>query len=365
MHEELTVGVEEEYQLVDADTGALRPGIAAVLPAAREVVGSQVEPELHQSQIEIGTAVCRTLDEVRADLVRLRTNVAAAAESEGFRLVAAATHPFARRDEQQVTPKPAYEDLAERYGHLAREQLVFGCHVHVCVPDSELAIQVMNHLRPWLAPLLALSASSPFWEGADTAYASYRTEVFSRWPTTGMPAPFESRAAYDQLVDDLRATGSIDRPARLYWDVRPSAKYTTLEFRVADVCTSIDDAVLVAGLARGLVARCIADVEAGVPVPMIRPELVRSASWRAARNGVDGDLVDLAGLRSAPAREVVRRLLDHVSDDLEAFGDRTRAEEQVAAVFGRGTSAARQRRVLEERGSLAAVVEWLAAETVR
>ena len=362
MHE-LTVGVEEEYQLVDAVTGALTPGIAAVLPAAREAVGSQVEPELHQSQIEVGTAVCHSLDDVRRDLARLRTAVAEVAQAEGFRLVAAATHPDARGERQQVTPKRAYQDLADQYGHLAKEQLVFGCHVHVAVPDDDTAVHVLNHLRPWLAPLLALSASSPFWEGADTAYASYRTEVFSRWPMTGMPAPFGSRAEYEHLVDDLRAVDAIDTPARLYWDARPSAKYSTIELRVADVCTSVDDAVLVAALARALVATAIDDVAGGRPAPDVRPELVRAATWRAARTGIDDVLVDLHSRRAAPARQVVQSLVDRVADALDAAGDRARVLDQIDVVFGRGTSARRQREVLDRTGSVRGVVDWLADET--
>jgi glutamate---cysteine ligase / carboxylate-amine ligase len=360
---ELTVGVEEEYQLVDAVTGELTPGIAAVLPAAREAVGSQVEPELHQSQIEVGTAVCRSLDDVRRDLARLRTAVADVAQAEGFRLVAAATHPDARRVRQEVTPKRAYQDLAEQYGHLAQEQLVFGCHVHVSVPDDETAVQVVNRLRPWLSCLLALSGSSPFWEGVDTAYASYRTEVFSRWPMTGMPATFASRAEYDRLVDDLQATGAIDGPARLYWDARPSAKYETVEIRVADVCTSVDDAVLVAALARALVATAIAEAERGLPAPDLRAELVRAASWRAARTGIDDVLIDLGSMRAAPARQVVQALVDHVADALDASGDRAQVVDQIDVVFGRGTSARRQREVLGRTSSFRAIVDWLADET--
>ena len=361
--EDLTVGVEEEYQLVDAESGALTPGISDVLPAARDEVGSQVEPELHQSQIEVGTAVCRTIDDIRAELARLRTGVAGAAEAKGYRLVAAGTHPDARRDAQEVTPRRAYRALAEQYGHLAKEQLVFGCHVHVAVSDVELAIQVMNHLRPWLAPLLALSASSPFWEGDDTSYASYRTEVFSRWPTTGTPPPFSSRAEYDRLVDDLVAIDAIDGPARLYWDVRPSAKYSTLEIRVPDVCTSIDDAVLVAALARALVATGIEAVHGGRPAPDVRPEILRSATWRAAHDGIDGTLVDVVGRQAAPARDVVQGVIDVAADALDHFGDRGRVDEQVETLFARGTSARRQREVRRREQSLSAVVDWLCTET--
>ena len=184
-------------------------------------------------------------------------------------------------------------------------------------------------------------------------------------PTPGMPATFASRAEYAQLVDVLRGTGVIDGPARLYWDARPSAKYSTIEIRVADVCTSVDDAVLVAALARALVATGIAAVEQGRPAPELRPELVRAASWRAARTGIDDVLIDLRSRHDAPARQVVQALVEHVADALDAAGDRSVVLDQLDVVFGRGTSARRQREVLGRHGSYDAVVEWLADETVR
>jgi carboxylate-amine ligase len=359
----LTVGVEEEYQLVDPTSGALRPGIAEVLPTATAAVGDQVQPELHQSQIEIGTTVCRTLSEVRAELVLLRSRVAGAAEAEGFRLVAAGAHPFARRTEQRVTEDPTYEALAVDFGHLADELLVFGCHVHVAVADPELAIQVMNRVRPWLPALLACSASSPFWEGVDTSYASYRTQVFGRFPTTGIPSAFADRADYDAMVAELIATGAVDSPARVHADVRPSAKYPTLEIRAADVCTSVDDAVLLAGLVRGLVASAADEAQAGVPTAILRPELLRAAQWRAARYGLDADLIDIGAVRSAPAAEVLRSLVAFARPGLEDHGDWDEVRLLLDQVLARGTSARRQRSVLEQTGDLRSVVEWLVEET--
>jgi carboxylate-amine ligase len=359
----LTVGVEEEYQLVDADTLALVPGIHEVLPTAVAAVGEQVEPELHQSQIEIGTTVCRTLDQVRSELALLRSRVATAAEAEGFRLAAAGSHPFARPDDQVVTRNETYKRLARRFGLLADELLVFGCHVHVAIDDSELTIQVMNRLRPWLPGLLAVSGSSPFWEGADTSYSSFRSEVFGAWPTAGAPEPFASRADYDALVKELVSTGAIDGASRLYWDARPSAKYPTLEVRVADVCTSVDDAVLVAGLVRGLVATCADDALGGAPVPELRPELLRAAKWRAARFGLDAELIDLDARRAAPATDVVNALLEAARPGLEAHDDWPVVSELLAQVLGRGNSARRQRQVLANAGRLEDVVAWLVDET--
>jgi len=215
-----------------------------VLPAARSELGDRVEPELYRSQVEMHTPVCATLAEARQALRDTRRALIEAAERGGLRIAAAGTHPFSHWGDQAVTPKTRYANLAEDYRQVFREQVVFGCHVHVGIEDREAAIQTMNRVRPWLPVLLALSASSPFWLGDDTGYASYRAEVWNRWPTAGMPQPFDSRAEYDRLVETLVATGSIREPTKLYWDVRPSSHFETLEFRVADSVMRVDEAVM-------------------------------------------------------------------------------------------------------------------------
>src|SRR3954451_6767665 len=206
---DFSIGIEEEYQIVDPVTRELRPRAGRVLPRARQAVGDEVTNELFLSQVEIGTPVCRTLADVRAELVRLRRAVVEAAEADGDRIVAAGTHPFSRWQDQKFTPKERYSKILEENQQLAREQIIFGCHVHVGIADREDGIQVMNRSRPWLPTLLALSANSPFWLGRDTGYASYRTELFQRFPMTGTPHLFASRAEYDELVDTLVAAGMI------------------------------------------------------------------------------------------------------------------------------------------------------------
>jgi carboxylate-amine ligase len=359
---DFTIGVEEEYHLVDRSSGHLAARVDDVLPEADERgVGEDVSHELKRTQIEIGTVVCSSLEDVRADLVRLRTEVSAAAAANGLAILAAGSHPMASMLDDDITDEPDYRAIADRYAHLAREQTVCGCHVHVGVADRELAIAALNVARPWLPVLLALSASSPFWDGEDTGYASYRTEVFGRWPTAGPPEPFASRAEFDGVVADLLATGSIDAPARIYWDARPSARYETIEIRVADVCTSIDDAVLVAGLAAGLVrAGVVAALDGAVPAP-VRPEVVRAARWRAARYGLSGDLVDVVTMRAAPAADVVWRLVDVVAPQLAAWGELDRVTALVTDVLARGSSAERQRQEHARRRSLDDVVAWLVA----
>jgi carboxylate-amine ligase len=359
-----TLGVEEEFQLVDAETLDLRPGIDEVLPEARRALPDQVDAELQRSQVEIGTPICATLADVRRELVRQRRTLASAAARRGCLLGASGTHPWATADDAALTRKPRYEAIGEHYAQLAKEQLICGCHVHVCVEDRDLAIAALNHVRPWLAPLLAVGANSPFWRGADTGYASYRTEVWAAWPTAGPPLPFRSWREYETVTDDLVASGVVPDHGMLYWDARPSRRYDTVELRVTDVCLTVDDAVLVAGLARGLVLTGVRAALAGDPFPAVRHELVRAAHWRAARSGLSGDLLHPLTGRPAPAFDVVAALLAQVRDALEITGDHEEVRELAAAVLGRGNGADRQRAAYARRGELSDVARTIVAETL-
>ncbi len=362
--EPLTIGVEEEFQIVNPDSRELRPRAGRILPDARAAVGDEVTNELYLSQIEIGTPVCRTLADVRAELVRLRREVAAAAAHNGSRIAAAGTHPFSHWGDQPLTPKPRYRGLAADYQQLAREQVIFGCHVHVGVADLEAAVRVMNRVRPWLPPLVALAANSPFWLGDDTGYASYLTELFGRFPTTGIPLPFAGRAEYDRLVADLVAAGVIEDASKIYWDVRPSSHVETLEFRAADVCQTVDEAVMVAGLCRGLVRACLDADARGEPTALPRPELLRAAKWQASRYGLDGDLIDPRDGRPRPAAEVVDALLGFVRPALEGRGEWDEVSAEVRRTLARGNGAARQRAAFARSGRFEGVVDLIAAETV-
>jgi carboxylate-amine ligase len=361
--ERFTVGVEEEYLIVDAETLGLRPVVDRILPSARLRVGDHVEAELLAALIEVETSVCESLGQVRDEVGDLRAQVAAAAAEEGRRIVASGTHPFSTWRGQDVTDKQRYHRLAEDYQQLAREQLICGCHVHVAVSDRDVAIRVIDRTRPWLPVLLALTANSPFWEGLDTGYASYRTAVFDRWPTSGPPIPLGSRKAYDEVVDALVATGSIPDSTELYWDVRPSARYDTVEFRIADVCATVDETVMLAGLARSLTRTCHGQALREEPVDHPRPELVRAARWRAARHGLEGELVDLFDCRAVPAGVLVERLLNFVRPDLEEHGEWDEVASLVRQQVARGSGARRQREAAE-RGGVVAVAAALVDQTV-
>jgi carboxylate-amine ligase len=361
--EDFTIGVEEEYQIIDRETRELHSRSTRVLEKARAAVGSEVTSELYLSQIEIGTPVCRMLEEVRRELARLRAEVIAAAEKSDNGIAAAGTHPFSHWEDQQITPKARYIGIAQDYQQLAREQLIFGCHIHVGVSDREAAIAVMNRARPWLAVMLALAANSPFWLGVDTGYSSFRTELWRRWPMAGTPQTFSSRTEYDHLVAALVSTGSIEDGTKIYWDVRPSARFETLEFRITDVCLSVDEAVMMAALTRALVRTCHAQAARGEPIEHVRPELLCSAKWRAARYGLDADLIDVEEARARPAREMVEKFLGVLRPSLEEHGEWQETSALVRETLERGNGATRQRAVYMRSGDFKDVVDFLLAET--
>lgn len=361
---DFTLGVEEEFSIVDAETGELRPDVRRLLPGAQEALGEGVQPELNLSQIETGSGVCRDLAGVRSELTRLRVALAGAAERAGCRVLATGTHPTASWKDSRVNPtKERYRFLDEEFGLTAREQLVNGCHVHVGIADPDLAIAVLDRSRPWLATLLALTANSPFWMGVDSRYASYRTQIWTQWPLTGLPDPLGDRAGYERLVDALVRAEAMPDPSFLYWDVRPSVRYPTIEFRVSDACLTVDDAVLLAGLVRAVARTAAAEALRGEPLPAIPAQVLRAAKWRAARYGLEGTLLDVLGGTPVPAAQAVRDLMDAVRGALEEAGDAEQVGELVDATLARGNGAGRQRAAFAAAGGDFAAVLDLAANT--
>lgn len=357
MSDSVKVGVEEEFLLVDTETGRLAPRIQEVMHDAEVIVGDAAQPELHRAQIETATPPCETLDDLHRSLSGLRSRLAAAAGRHGARVMASGTYPGPMGPEgRMITGKDRYETMAERSGVIAEEFLVCGCHVHVSVGDSERAVAVMNRIRRHLPVLLALSANSPFWEGRDSGFASYRTELWTSWPTSGPPGHFRDAADYDRVLEALVSSGVILDRHMAYWDARPSDRYPTLEVRIADVGLTVDDAVMLAGLARALV------VEAGrdeSPVEELRPEWQRAASWLAARHGLDGDVLDPLDGSTTPARAAVERLLDRLAPTLDSLGDHALVTDQARQVLDTGTGAQRQRRAYQD-GGMEAVIDLTA-----
>jgi carboxylate-amine ligase len=357
----LTLGVEEEFHVIDLDTRELVPRGPELL---ERLPTSSFSPELHRSMVETNSEVHTSLERLRDELVRLRHEGAEVADAAGLGIVASGTVPLSDLEELAVTPTSRYERMLDDYQMLAREQLICGAQVHVGLPDRDVAVAVAQRVSQYLPILLAVSASSPFWLGEDTGYASVRSLLWQRWPTAGASGLVESAEDHDALVAELIASGTITDPAMIYFDVRPSAHVPTLELRVTDSCPSVDDVVLLAGLYRALIRRERDAVLAGYPTTRIRSPLQRAAMWRAARSGLEGDLVDLSGFaRPVPASEAVRGLVDSLRPQLEAEGDWEYVQALSAQALGRGSAADRQRRAFARRGRLSDVVDMLVTET--
>ncbi|WP_328654020.1 glutamate--cysteine ligase [Micromonospora sp. NBC_00330] len=358
----LTLGVEEEYLLLDPGTGRNLPVADQVLAALRGPVRDQSRQEFRHSMVEMVTPVCAELTELRAHLVSLRRSAAEAATAAGARLVAVGATPVAE-PHRTVPDEPRYHAMSRRYGPVAHDPAVCGCHVHVGLPDRELAVQVCNHLRVWLPVVQAVTTNSPLHDGYDTGHASWRSMQLERWPSIGPTPYFDSVADYDRTVGELIAAGIMLDAAMVYWYARPSSTYPTVEVRVGDVCTEVDDAVLVAALVRSLVATLADDVRAGVTAPDVRDCLVAAAHWRAAHDGLDGELIDLRAGGTRPAWALVDELMAVIAPALLRHGDLGYVVAQLARLRRDGTGATRQRRVLERAGDLHVVLDDLVART--
>ena len=358
----LTLGIEEEYQIIDPETRELRSYITEILSGDHLVLG-EVKPELHQSMVEIGTKVCSTPAEVRAELVRLRRHVMELAGKKGLVIAAAGTHPFSSWLTQEITPLERYMGVRQDLADLAQQLLIFGTHVHIGIEDRDFLIDAMNVARYFVPHVLTLSTSSPFWMGRETGLKSYRSIIFRNFPRTGIPPVLESGTAYAALVDTLVRTGCIPNASKIWWDVRPNHSYPTLEFRVCDVCTRVDEAVCVAAILQAIVAKLWKLRRDNMTFRVYPTALIEENKWRAVRYGLDGRLVDLGKDQELPARTLVRELLEWFVDDvLDELGSRKEVE-YAFTILEQGTSADRQLARFRETGDLKAVVDSLIAET--
>ncbi|WP_445398390.1 glutamate--cysteine ligase [Streptomyces sp. LE64] len=346
-----SVGVEEELLLVDAVSGEPRALATAVLAAAvREAAGGEevFEAELHRQQVEFATRPQTGMGELAREISACRAEAARHAENLGATVVAMGTSPL------KVSPSIGFSErhrwLQEHFGLTTQEQLTCGCHVHVSVESDEEGVAVLDRIRPWLAVLLALSANSPFWQGRDSGYSSYRSRVWGRWPSAGPVEPFGSADRYHAQVADMIGTGTLLDEGMVYFDARLSASYPTVEIRIADVPLDASTTVLIATLTRALVDTAARQWQAGEPPSQHRVELLRLASWRAARSGLEGELLHPLTMRPAPAETVVRALFDHVRDALDDNGDLVAAQEALAALLTTGSGARTQRDLLTRHG---------------
>jgi glutamate---cysteine ligase / carboxylate-amine ligase len=359
----LTIGVEEEYQIIDA-TGELRSHIDTLLAAAAPRLGDKVKREMMQSVVEVGTSICRDVNEARDQLAEMRGTLAGLLEPEGLRIACAGTHPFSRWHEQQITDHERYKMLEEELQDVVRSLLIFGLHVHVAIPDPELRIEVLNEARYFLPHLLALSTSSPFWMDRNTGLKSYRSVIWSNFPRTGIPPDLNSYDEYQNYVELLVKTGSIDNGKKIWWDLRAHPTFPTLEFRVCDQPTRLEETICLAALMQAICAKLVSLRRRNLGFRKYMPALIGENKWRAIRYGIDGKLIDFGKQAEVPMRELALELVAFVDDVVDDLGSR-RAVDYVHTILAEGTSADRQLAAYQQHGNTRAVIELLAEETLR
>jgi carboxylate-amine ligase len=359
----LTIGIEEEYQIIDPQTRALRPYITQILQDSQLMLREQVKAELHQSMVEVGTEVCKTPAEARAELIRLRREVHRLVARNGLKIAAAGTHPFTSWTTQEITPLERYLGVKQDMQDLAQELLIFGTHVHIGIEDREFLIDAMNVARYFLPHVLCLSTSSPFWVGRNTGLKSYRSIIFRHFPRSGIPPSFQSWADLNSLVETLVRTRCAPDGTKLWWDVRPNWKYPTLEFRVCDVCTRVDEAICIAAIFQALIAKLWKLRRDNVTFRIYPGALIDENKWRAVRYGLDGNLLDLGKQAELPARELIRELIEwFLKDVIDELGTGKEIE-PAYRILSEGASADRQLATFQRTGDLNAVVDQLIRET--
>jgi len=359
-----TIGIEEEYQTIDPVTYDLRSHIQTEIVAkGQRQLNERVKAEMHQSVVEVGTGVCRTIKEASDDLRDLRRHMLRLTEENGLRLVSGATHPFADWREQDVYPDERYLQLVEDLQMVARANLIFGLHVHVGVDDREVLIQLMNQLRYFVPHLLALSSNSPFWIGMNTGLKSYRCKVFDRFPRTNIPDTFSSWSDYENFVNLLVRTNCIDNAKKIWWDIRPHPFFNTIEIRVCDIPMRVEETLALAALIQATVVKLYRLHARNQSWRMYSRALLMENKWRAARYGIQGKLIDFGQECEVPERQLIAEYLEWVDDVLDELNSREEIQ-GIHWILENGTGADRQLRVYEESGhDFRAVIDYMMAET--
>ncbi len=363
MAHRFTIGVEEEFQIIDPETLELRSHVVQLISsAAARGVADLVKQEMHQSIVETGTKICENVSELRLEMHRTRSELVMAAESTGLQVAAAGTHPFSSWIDQVISPGERYQHIVEEMGQLARSLLIFGMHIHVAMPDKQTTIDLMNMVRYFLPHLLAISTSSPFWMGRNTGLKSFRTTVFRRFPRTGIPDIFDSWSEYENFVNLLIKLNCIDNGKKIWWDVRPHPTYGTLEFRMFDTATRVEEAVAIAALTQAIVVKLHRLYKHNQSWRIYRRALIEENKWRAARYGIEGKLIDFGREAEVPVRDLMLELMELLDDVVDDLGSRS-AVEYLHTILNEGTSADRQLRVYQQTGDLKEVVKHLVMET--
>lgn len=360
-----TLGIEEEFQIVDPESRELRSHVSEhLLEEGRLVLSEQIKMEMHQSVIELGTAVCRSAAEARVEVARLRTTLAQLADKRGLRIIAASTHPISDWKTQEIMDNDRYKEIVENMQDVARANLIFGLHIHVGMPDQETCIAIMNQIRYFLPHILALTTSSPFWIGRNTGLSSIRTKIFQRFPRTDIPPVFQSWSQFEDYINLLIKTSCIDNGKKIWWDARPHPNFGTLEVRICDLPTRLDETIAVAALVQALMHTLYKLYKRNMSWRIYPAELISENKWRASRYGINGKLIDFGKREEVHTKSLIEELIRLVDESVDELGSRQEIN-YLYKIMDDGTSADRQVRIYgESGGSLQAVSDYLIEDTL-
>lgn len=361
--ETFTLGVEEEYMVIDPKTRELTSHDQKIVELASQILKDSVKAEMHQAVVEVGTGICRNVEEAYRDIVGLRKLVSEIAGSLNLKIGAAGTHPFSHWSTQLITPNPRYDEIVNEMQEAARSNLIFGLHVHVGIKDKNMAIHIMNTIRYFLPHVYALSCNSPFWEGRNTGFKSFRTKVFDKFPRTGLPDFFNDWDDFKNYVNLLIKTNSIDNAKKIWWDVRVHPFYDTIEFRICDVPMRVEETIAITAVFQALVAKLYKLRLQNMSFIVYTKALISENKWRACRYGIDGKLIDFGKQEEIDTRSLILELLDFVDDVVDELGSRE-AINYVHKILKHGTGADRQLAVFKETGQLESVVDYIASQTI-
>ncbi len=357
-----TLGIEEEFAIIDPETRELRSHIQEILEGGKVTLKEQIKPEMHQSVVELGTEICQSVVDARAHVIELRSSLAELAGRSGLKIASAGTHPFSHWRDQLITQGERYQEIVKDMQQLARANLIFGLHVHVGIPDRQSAIHVMNQARYFLPHIYALSANSPFWVGQDTGLKGYRLKVFERFPRTGIPDAFESLSEYEDYCKLLVKTGCVDNAKKIWWDIRLHPFFDTLEVRVCDAQTRVDDTLAIAALIQAIIAKLFKLLWRNTTFRIYRRRLLDENRWRAARYGIDGKLIDFGRESEVEERSLLNELLEFIASEADELGTH-REMAHIEQIMREGTGADRQLAVWKHTQDMKAVVDHIVAET--
>ncbi len=359
-----TLGIEEEYQVIDPNTRELASHDQRIVEMASVVMGDQAKAEMHQAVVEVGTTICNDVQEAQHQITYLRKTISGIAQELDLAIGAAGTHPFSAWQNQPITLDPRYDQIVIELQDTARSNLIFGLHVHVGIPDRRMALHVANSMRYFLPHLYALSTNSPFWEGRNTGFKSFRSKVFDKFPRTGIPDHFESIEEHDNFIHLLVKTNCLDNAKKIWWDIRVHPFYPTIEVRICDVPLNVHESVAIAALIQALAAKLYRLREANLNFMTYKRTLISENKWRASRYGIDGKLIDFGKELEVPTRDLIQELLEFVDDVVDGLGSRD-AINGVQRILQEGTGADRQIKVFQDTNNLQAVVDFILAETIR